>query len=544
MSWEAADFSHLKINDIIYSHIHNPKKILNFYKQGELENSYTIKDIHDEIQAKKKVLKSSLHVQELVFISWEFGYEFITLFLALLEIEVIPVPVLSIKELEGDGYINYLTEFKNKTGISKIIVPKKFKEELVINGFEVVILETEKDFFNSRNNPQKPFLYQSEKSRKIAHIQFPLLDRGYDLNSVIFSHESILKSVLKLKEELLLSEDQKCLSVVDYRDDFFIIAMIIMPLIIGMEQHFYSCEGDNFNAEKWLRKSSQINAHNWIANAKVYEKLAKLSELTRSEEINLSSLRISLCAPRNLNLELYDTLKYELNKYSWNEESFKTFYSPLCNHFITSVTQQKFHYDKINNRKIPCLGRPLKGSYFRVVDENNYPLGEDQEGYISIKSNTFALSILNFEKRTEVFFDEHVWYRTDDIGFLSHGELFVTGHSGLMVSFKDKLLSKTHLIKKLEDIVFDYSEVKRILLESVINKKGLEDVFVILVIDFNFRWFLPFWKKKLSSKINEKLKIKKENIVFINSRKLPLTTEGKIKPLSLKRDLMQIISNR
>lgn len=544
MTWEAADFSHLKINDIIYSHIHNSKKILNFYKGGELTQSYSIKEIHDEIQNKKRILKSSLHTKELVFISWEFSYEFITLFLALLEIEVIPVPVLSIKELEGDGYINYLTEFKNKTGISKIIVPKKFKEELVINGFEVVILEAEKDFFNSRNNPQKPFIYQSEKSHKVAHIQLPLLDRGYDLNGLVFTHEGILKSILKLKEELLLSEDQKCLSVVDYRDEFFVISTILMPLIIGMEQHFYFYEGETFNAENWLRKSSQINVNHWMANSKIYEHLTKIGEHIKSEEVNLSSVKISLCSPRNLNLEIYDTLKYELKKYSWNEEGFKTFYSPLCNHFVTSVTPKEFYYDKINNRKIPCLGRPIKGNYFRVVDENNYPLGEDQEGYISIKSNTFALSRLNFEKKTEVFFDEHMWSRTDDIGYVSNGELFITGHTGSIVSFKDKLLSKAHLVKKLEDIVFNYSEVKQVLLENIINRKGLEEVYVVLVIDFNLRWFLPFWKQKLSTRINEKLKIKKENIIFINSRKLPLTTEGKIKPLSLKRNLMQIISNR
>lgn len=537
MAWETSDFSNLKINDIIYSHIHNPKKVLNFNDGHKLTASYSIKEIHDEVQIKKKILKSSLQAQELVFLSWEFDFEFVTLFLALLEIEIVPVPLLSDQNIVSEKFIPYLLECKNKTGISKIIAPEKYKETLVSNGFEVVILKKEKDFFNSRNNPQIPKLIHTIGKQKNAYIHLGLTEFGFQAEALIFSHQSILKSILKIKSELHLGEEQKILNTFSPRDEFFIFASILLPMLVGMETHHFLFKSASLNTNKWLAKSSDLQAEIWFANADFYAHLLDFKEEDLATDISLKNIRHCLCSPQNLDPDLAEHISYEFKKLGLSEEAFKVFYSPMVNHFISGFTRQKVNIEKLNNKKIPSLGTTVKGNFYRVVDENNYILGEDQEGFIAIKSNTFVPAIYNFETKSEQLLDEQTWYRTNDIGFINQGELYRTGWDESKILFQNTIWTKAALKDKAQKICGSIKEVKDIQVQSLSGKRGQEEIYLIIIMAFSVKWFSPFLKMKLTNKLVEKLKIKKENIIFISHKKIPLTLEGRLKPLTFKRQI-------
>lgn len=543
MTWETSDFANLKITDILFSHIHNPKKILNFYEGDVLQASYSVKDIHDEVQLKKKILKSSLQSNEMVFLSWGFDFEYVTLFLALLEIEVIPVPLLSDQNFSNERYITYLIEYKNKTGISKIVAPEKHKESLVSNGFEVVILKKEKDFFNSRNNPQMPRLIHSVGKQKNAFMHLGTIDFGFHAEAFIFSHQSILKSILKIKSELHLGEEQKILNVFSPKEDFFVFVGFLLPLIVGMEIHHFSFEKTQFNAAKWLALISTFRAEIWFGPAEFYKQLLDL-KLEQAGEINLKCVKHCLCSANNLDPDLADHFNYEFKKKGLSEEAFKIFYSPIVNHFITGFTRQKVNIEKLNNKKIPSLGAPVKGNFYRIVDENNYVLGEDQEGFICIKSNTFVPTIYNFDSKSEQQLDEQTWYRTNDIGFLNKGELFRTGWDEHRIAFQKNLWTKSALKERIQKIFGAVSEVKDIEIQSLSGKRGQEEIYIILVMRFSLKWFGPFLKRKFINKLSDKLKIKKENIIFISERKMPLTLEGRLKPLTFKRQIIEKIKSK
>lgn len=537
MAWETSDFSNLKINDIIYSHIHNPKKVLNFYDGHQITASYNIKEIHDEVQIKKKILKSSLQAQELVFLSWEFDFDFVTLFLALLEIEVVPVPLLSDQNIASEKFIPYLLECKNKTGIPKIIAPEKYKETLVSNGFEVVILKKEKDFFNSRNNPQVPKLIHAIGKQKNAYIHLGLTEFGFQPEALIFSHQSILKSILKIKSEFHLGEEQKILNAFSSRDDFFIFASVLLPLIVGMETHYFQFRLASLNSNRWLEQSSILKAEIWFANPEFYARLLDFKDEGLRKDINLKNIRHCLCASQNLDPDLADHLNYEFKNMGLSEEAFKVFYSPMVNHFISGFTRQRVNIEKLNNKKIPSLGTAVKGNFYRVVDENNYILGEDQEGFISIRSNTFVPVIYNFETKSEQFLDEQTWYRTNDIGFINQGELYRTGWEESKILFQNSLWTKAALKDKAQKVCGSIKEVKDIQVQSLSGRKGQEEIYLIIVMGFSLKWFSPFLKMKLTNRLVEKLKIKKENLIFISHKKIPLTLEGRLKPLTFKRQI-------
>lgn len=542
MAWETSDFSNLKINDIIYSHIHNPKKVLNFYDGHERKSSYSVKEIHDEVQIKKQILKSSLQANELVFLSWQFDFGFVTLFLALLEIEVVPVPLLSDQNIANEKFIPYLIECKKKTGISKIISPEKYKENLVANGFEIVILKKEKDFLNSKNNPQVPRLIHSLGKQKNSYIHLGLTEFGFLPEVFIFSHQSILKSILKIKSELHLSEDQKVLNSFSDRDDFFIFASLLLPLIIGMESHYFSFKSSLVNTYKWLEKSSDLQAELWFAGADFYVRLLDFKEGHLRTDISLQNIKHCLCSPQGLDPDLADHVNYEFKKIGLSEEAFKVFYSPMVNHFISSFTRNKVNIEKWHNKKISSLGVAVKGNFYRVVDENNYILGEDQEGFIAIKSNTFAPVIYNFETKAEQFLDEQTWFRTNDIGFMHGGELYRTGGDESKILFQNCFWTKSALRDKAQKICSSIKEVKDIQVQSLRGKKGQEEIYLIIVMGFSFKWFSLFLKRKLVYKLVEKLKIKKEHIIFVSYKEIPLTLDGRLKPLSFKQLIVDHLS--
>lgn len=75
-------------------------------------------------------------------------------------------------------------------------------------------------------------------------------------------------------------------------------------------------------------------------------------------------------------------------------------------------------------RAIYSLGTPLPGIELQVVDRDGAALGDDREGEVEIRGPAVMSNYLHRPRS-----DSHrgAWLRTGDLGYLSRGELFVTG---------------------------------------------------------------------------------------------------------------------
>lgn len=82
-------------------------------------------------------------------------------------------------------------------------------------------------------------------------------------------------------------------------------------------------------------------------------------------------------------------------------------------------------------------GAPLPGTTIRIVDATGAPLAERRVGEIQVQAPTLMAGYDGEAEATRAAFDGD-WLRTGDLGFVSEGELFVTGR------LKDVLIKAGH----------------------------------------------------------------------------------------------------
>lgn len=539
MSWSSADISHLKINDIIYSHIHNQKKVLNFYDNYTLVKSYSVKELYDEVQKQKSIFLKYLTKGEVVFTSWPLSFEFIVYFLALLEIEVIPAPILAKKDFNNLAeYMAYLIELKKNSGVMKVLAPLELRDELVSQGFEVVQYEEHKNISQSKNNPQKPYIFNSSEYPSTAYLQFPLHGRGVNAKAVIFSHQKLIKNIVQIKESLLIDENLKSLSQSNLSDDLGLLAGIILPLCVGYEQHFIEKSSFYKSPKDFLKLTEKLKINLWFAPTEMYQVLSDV-EFAEKDFLDLSSLENCLCGIEPIAIDVYENFKAIFSKYKWKEKTFISFYAPKVNNILAGFLKnhKDLNYLVKDGKKIASLGEPLPGIHYRIVDENNYPLGEEQEGLICIKSNMFASGILNSNISSEVKLSELTWFNTKDVGFICNGELYLTGRCSDRLFTEGKWFSVADLEARMSQFLKNEKWISGVHVLGIDNKKNQDDIYVILESTFSFRWFFPLQSKKIKNKLSEKFSISSQNIIFFSKKKLPYSTQGIMKKFVLRREL-------
>jgi len=95
------------------------------------------------------------------------------------------------------------------------------------------------------------------------------------------------------------------------------------------------------------------------------------------------------------------------------------------------------------------LGRPLPGCELRVVDADDTVLREQTVGRVQVRGAALAAGYLNNPALNERVFLDDGWFETDDLGFLTDGNLVLTGRTKEMLI----LNGVNYYSRELEDIV-------------------------------------------------------------------------------------------
>jgi fatty-acyl-CoA synthase len=82
--------------------------------------------------------------------------------------------------------------------------------------------------------------------------------------------------------------------------------------------------------------------------------------------------------------------------------------------------------DALRARGLVSVGRPLAGVCVRIVGEDGCPVGTGRVGEIQVQGPSLMVGYLGQPDATRLAFQEG-WLRTGDLGFLSHGNLFIVG---------------------------------------------------------------------------------------------------------------------
>jgi len=319
---------------------------------------------------------------------------------------------------------------------------------------------------------------------------------------VALSHSAVFNQLEALSAALNLNPAKDVVvSWLPLYHDMGLIAGFIMPILSGIPLVLMS-------PFDWVRAPYRLfeavskygGTLTWLPNF-AYNFCARKVRNRQMEGIDLSSWRAVINCSEPVRWESHQAFYERYNEFGLAKEALHTSYAMAENTF--GVTQSKLgsqpkllHIDpetyrqhnriQLGSEGEPFLtmmssGVPLSNTRIRIQDQEGIILPDNTIGEIALQSKSMLSEYYRRPEVTEKSFQDG-WFLTGDFGFISDGELFVTGRK------KDLIIvgGKNIYPGDLEELVYEVPGVHpgRAVVFGLYNSEiGTEDVVAIAESD-------------------------------------------------------------
>ncbi|HUE99531.1 MAG TPA: AMP-binding protein [Anaerolineales bacterium] len=269
---------------------------------------------------------------------------------------------------------------------------------------------------------------------------------------VALSHRAVFNQLDSYGKSLSLGENDVIVSWLPLYHDMGLIAGFLMPILTGIPLVLMS-PFDWVRAPYRLLQS--ISNHRgtltWLPNF-AYNFCAQKIRDRHTEGVDLSSLRAVINCSEPVRWESHLAFYERFKDHGLKFEALQTSYAMAENVF--AVTQSRFGslpvveeidreafmvqrvakspLDEHPSMKMMSSGKPLENVQVKVFDENGNEVSDRVIGELALHSNCMLTGYFNRPDLTEKAFRDG-WYLTGDYGYISNGEVFVSGRKKDMI---------------------------------------------------------------------------------------------------------------
>ena len=318
---------------------------------------------------------------------------------------------------------------------------------------------------------------------------------------VALSHQAVFNQLDAYNSSLSLNDEDVIVSWLPLYHDMGLIAGFLMPILSGIHLVLMS-PFDWVRAPYRLMKSisSYRGTLVWLPNF-AYNFCAQKIRDRHMEGVDLSSLRAVINCSEPVRWESHRAFFEHFEKYGLRWNALQTCYAMAENVFavtqsrldseplVVEVDREAFMrervaripYDGRPSMKMMSSGHPLENGQIRILDESGNNLPDSVIGEVAIKSDCMLTGYFNRPDLTEKAFRDG-WYLTGDYGFISGGELFVSGRK------KDMIIvgGKNVYPQDLEMLSYEVPGVhagRSVAFGMYDEEQGTEEVVIIAEVD-------------------------------------------------------------
>ena len=318
---------------------------------------------------------------------------------------------------------------------------------------------------------------------------------------VALSHRAVFNQLDAYNKSLSLNDGDVIVSWLPLYHDMGLIAGFLMPILSGIHLVLMS-PFDWVRAPYRLMQSisSYRGTLVWLPNF-AYNFCAQKIRDRHIEGVDLSSLRAVINCSEPVRWESHRAFLEHFEKYGLRRTALQTCYAMAENVFavtqsrlgseplVVEVDREVFMtervaripYDGRPSMKMMSSGFPLENVLIRILDENGNDLPDNVIGEVALKSDCMLTGYFNRPDLTEKAF-RNGWYLTGDYGFISEGELFVSGRK------KDMIIvgGKNVYPQDLEMLSYEVPGVhagRSVAFGMYDEEQGTEEVVIIAEVD-------------------------------------------------------------
>ncbi len=320
---------------------------------------------------------------------------------------------------------------------------------------------------------------------------------------VALSHQAVFNQLDAYGKALNLTENDVVVSWLPLYHDMGLIAGFIMPILSGIHLVLQS-------PFDWVRAPYKLmhavtkyrGTISWLPNF-AYNFCAQKIRDRHLEGVDLTSWRAVINCSEPVRWESHRAFYEKFKGYGLKFEALQTSYAMAENVFavtqsllggepaVLEIDREAFMSERVAKlvsdsnlhptMKLMSSGRPLENVKVKVLDESRTELPDRAIGEIAMKSDCMLTGYYHREDATQQAFHEG-WYLTGDYGFISEGEVFVSGRK------KDMIIvgGRNVYPQDLEALTYEVPGVhagRSVAFGMFNEEEGTEDVVVIAEVD-------------------------------------------------------------
>ncbi len=340
----------------------------------------------------------------------------------------------------------------------------------------------------------------SRKAEDIVLLQHSSGTTGLQ-KGVALSHRAVFNQLDAYARSLSLNERDVIISWLPLYHDMGLIAGFLLPILSGIPL-VLSSPFDWVRAPYRLMQSvsKYHGTLTWLPNF-AYNFCAQKIRDRHIEGVDLSSWRAVINCSEPVRFEAHSAFYDFFRNYGLKWEALQTSYAMAENVFgvtqsrvesepaLVEIDRESFMAERIARNpidgrpsmKMMSSGIPLENVRIRVLDKNGNDAPDRVVGEVALQSNCMLTGYFNRPDLTEKAFRDG-WYLTGDYGFLSGGELFVSGRK------KDMIIvgGKNVYPQDLEALTYEVPGVhagRSVAFGLFDETQGTEEVVIIAEVD-------------------------------------------------------------
>jgi fatty-acyl-CoA synthase len=269
---------------------------------------------------------------------------------------------------------------------------------------------------------------------------------------VALSHESVFHQLDAYGKSLALAENDVIVTWLPLYHDMGLIAGFLMPILSGIPLVLMSPFDWVRAPYKLLQSISKYRGTlTWLPNF-AYNFCAQKIRDRHIDGVDLSSLRALINCSEPVRWESHLAFFERFKAYGVKLEMLQTSYAMAENVFgvtqsrlgslpiVEEIDREAFMVERVAkspfdgrpSMKMMSSGQPLENTKVKVIDNNGNELPERVIGEVALKSDCMLTGYYNRPDITEKAFHDG-WYLTGDYGYISNGEVFVSGRKKDMI---------------------------------------------------------------------------------------------------------------
>ncbi len=269
---------------------------------------------------------------------------------------------------------------------------------------------------------------------------------------VALSHQAVFNQLNAYGKSLSLTESDVIVSWLPLYHDMGLIAGFLMPILGGIPLVIMSPFDWVRAPYKLLQSVSKYHGTlTWLPNF-AYNFCAQKIRDRHIEGVDLSSLRGVVNCSEPVRWESHVAFYERFKNYGLKFEALQTSYAMAENVFgvtqsqlgsvpvVEEIDREAFMSERVAkspldgrpSMKMMSSGRPIENTKVKVLDEKGNELSERLIGEVALQSDCMLTGYYNRPDATAKAF-YNGWYLTGDYGYISNGEVFVSGRKKDMI---------------------------------------------------------------------------------------------------------------